>query len=177
MVAIPPRFLDNCDHGIRLYISNFLLKMVKELNGVWVCYGSIRHTTEVGCMCDADEFGAVLFPVDVECLLFQPRNGRLVVGSVTLVRPSHVGLLVYGVFPATISSKGLTMKGYRFDKETSEFIPSDAVDGETVVPPIRLKCLVALRITNHRCSHTGIISIQGTLDDTSATGVIASASR
>jgi len=166
MVALPPKFLGNCDSGVQAYLSNFLLKLVPEFRGVWVCYGLIRHLSTVGCICDADEWGSILLSIEVECLVFQPNPGSIVVGVVTHLRPTHVGLLIYGLFAATIHAAGLSAR-YVYKKERSQF-----VGRLESCPPLCLKSTVALQICSYGCTTSGIISIEGALEDAEKTGAL-----
>nr|XP_028606661.1 DNA-directed RNA polymerase I subunit RPA43 isoform X2 [Podarcis muralis] len=99
-VALPPRFLHRKRTGIRAQLDAELRRFSESFQGVPVAYDDIKITKEVGDI--IDDIGAVHLDIEADFVVFQPKEGKKLVGTINKMAPSHIGCLVHGCFNASI---------------------------------------------------------------------------
>ncbi|PHJ25482.1 dna-directed rna polymerase i rpa43 [Cystoisospora suis] len=187
MVQLLPRHLNNIRLGMYLFLLNFLLKYLPELNGVWLSFHRIKilqprsyqgshlshcsnrmGSSSLGYMIpDTNTGGGVmLLQVEIECLVFKPRTNAMLIGKVQTVRPTHIRLLWLGIFSGVIP-KHHFMRFYEYDKTSKKFIHKDGGRG---IDSGDLLCFQLLR-TSPSTSGDLLLSLEGSLDS-SYSGVV-----
>ncbi|KAJ3301293.1 hypothetical protein HDU76_005786, partial [Blyttiomyces sp. JEL0837] len=97
---LPPCFIGNAIAGVHDYLNKFLMQYVPEVKGVLLSYSDVEILDNAAkIMYDSPFFH---FHIKVKLLLFAPKVGSTIVGVVNKVSPDHIGLLVHGVFNASI---------------------------------------------------------------------------
>ncbi|XP_061443128.1 DNA-directed RNA polymerase I subunit RPA43 [Rhineura floridana] len=99
-IALPPRFLCRKRTGIRAQLDAELRRFSESFQGVPVAYDDIKITNELGDI--IDDIGAVHLDVEANFVIFQPKPGKKLVGTINKIAPSHIGCLVHGCFNASI---------------------------------------------------------------------------
>lgn len=106
------------------------------------------------------------FDIQVRLLVFRPVVGSYVVGTVNKIESDHVGLLVNGIFNASvISSTGLSSE-FEYSPSSNSWINKNTNEQITVGTRLRLqisKVLHFLQVVSMECNmrvaHTGIVNM------------------
>lgn len=110
---INPRFIGSLHHAVELHINSLLLKYNASLEGVPIAVGSFR-TLSSKALVNSD-FPLLHFEAGARFTVFAPQVGSTLLGQVNHVSSDHVGMLVMGVFNASIASTNMK-EGYSFDE-------------------------------------------------------------
>ncbi|KAI8802382.1 hypothetical protein BJ742DRAFT_833393 [Cladochytrium replicatum] len=114
-VHLPPRFASAPMEGVHLYLSRFLMRYVPEVDSIVLAYSNVEpEETSARIMFDSP---FLHFYVRAVFTVFRPSIGSLLLGVVNKVSPDHVGLLVHGVFNASIPANQLRPDEFRWDDE------------------------------------------------------------
>lgn len=159
-----PAFLADPQRGIKLYLSRFLLKYIPELQGFWLAFdkSSLTLIEDVGFVYEADRYGIISVRLQLDVLLFRPIPSALLIGEIQQIRPSHVSLLVLGLFNCTLRKKTLQT---RF-KEGEENKLIDKETGHILLKGDKIQFKVI------RCTFMDdTVSLEGSISDTTCTGL------
>lgn len=138
-------FLPGCLGRIKHYVLEFLnsrvLKFSVALDGVVVAYDRVRITAVPARLVDEDPH--LRFDVLARVLLFRPKAGSRLVGTVCKVGVDHLGCLVYGCFNASIARP----------RNADDNWPGEGIDEGSEIP---------FRVTGVKQAH-GVISVKAEL--------------
>lgn len=108
---IPP--IDTIDPlaGVERQLNDILLTYVREAGGILMGWDNARFTDPTACILDESPFSYARIAVDT--VIWRPRRGEELEGSIKLMGPSHIGILILGTFNASIPRK-LIPKSWKF---------------------------------------------------------------
>ncbi|KAL6077418.1 Neurofilament medium polypeptide [Balamuthia mandrillaris] len=112
---LPPRFLADVKKGVDLELNEHLMRYVEDLNGVVLAYWNVGMVEDHATI--LYERPHLHFTVKAETLLFSPEIGMTLVGTVNKVGSDHFGLLVLGIFNASISASHIPASYVRDSEE------------------------------------------------------------
>ena len=154
-VSLPAACLGNVRAGVDCVLASYLMKYREDINGVMLSFSDVelaQGSARVGDM------AMMHFDVRAQALVFRPAVGMLLQGVVAKVAGDHIGLLVSGVFNASISGDTLT-EGYVFDGSRDCWVASDGGTLEEGTP---------VRFEVERLHEAaGLVSITGSLPSAS----------
>jgi DNA-directed RNA polymerase I subunit RPA43 len=116
VVCLPPSFIGNLRNGIEESLNENLMRYREDINAVMISYSKIRLPQTSGRLLEDDPY--ITFDVNVQAMVFRPTKGMQLAGVVNKVGNSHIGMLVCGVFNASISGKNITNQ-YSYDDASS----------------------------------------------------------
>jgi hypothetical protein len=97
---IPPSYLGNVKRGAYCQLENFLLSYVDQFGGVVVAFSNVNVLGHGGLIYyDQPE---IHFRVSVQFLVFSPFSGERLKGVISHVGYDHIGVIVHGIFNASI---------------------------------------------------------------------------
>lgn len=99
-IALSPRYLSRKRTGIREQLDAELLRYSESLLGVPIAYDNIRVVGELGDI--YDDQGHIHLNIEADFVIFCPKPGQKLMGTVNKVSSSHIGCLVHGCFNASI---------------------------------------------------------------------------
>jgi len=131
LVSLPPSSLTNIPNALNESIQKLLLKYSNSLGGVLVSFRDVElDSKENGGGRIINEMPHIHYNVRCSVMVFNPTIGTVLSGKVNESFPSHVGVLVYELFNAMISSESLKQNGFVFDDETNEWRRSSDMDDD-----------------------------------------------
>ena len=152
-VALPSACLGNVGAGVKAMLSSYLMQYRDDIEGAILAFSDVALAQPHARVADA--VPALLhFNVSAKALLFRPRVGMVLEGVVCRIASDHVGLLVAGVFNASISGASL-VDNHVFDSTGDCWVDGG---GNTVRAGDRL----ALRVEKLHKS-AGLLQITGGL--------------
>ncbi|XP_051872360.1 DNA-directed RNA polymerase I subunit RPA43 isoform X2 [Pristis pectinata] len=99
-LALCPLYLNRKRSGIERQLKTELLRFSESLQGVPVAYDKVRL---IGALGDIyDDQGYIHLNIEADFVIFRPKIGQKLMGTVNKVAPSHIGCLVHGCFNASI---------------------------------------------------------------------------
>ncbi|XP_010751411.2 DNA-directed RNA polymerase I subunit RPA43 [Larimichthys crocea] len=104
-IGLPPVYLNKKKTGIQEELAAELLKFSESLKGVPLAYDNIRIVGQHGDI--YDDSGYVHMDIEANFIVFQPKRGQKLLGTVNKLGVSHVGCLVHGCFNASILKPNL----------------------------------------------------------------------
>ncbi|KAJ3175395.1 hypothetical protein HDU87_006215 [Geranomyces variabilis] len=145
------------------------MRRVDELDGVVLGYANVKAIDNVARVIDDSPF--CHFVVRATCWVFRPVVGETRVGVVNKVSSDHVGLLVHGVFNASIPADKIHRERLSFDHTTEAWMqPGDGAATKDIV--LGVGAVVRFTIVELTKANE-MLTIGGSLiEDRSATGVI-----
>lgn len=120
-MALPAACLSDIRSGIDSVLASYLMRWRDDIQGVLLSFSHVelaQDSARVGAA------AAMHFDVRAQALVFRPAVGMLLDGVVAKVASDHIGLLVSGVFNASISGDSLT-QGHVFDGSSDCWVASD----------------------------------------------------
>jgi len=130
-VPLPPAYLGSELQGVRCALSELLVKFCPALGGVLLAHGQPRlassgqyvssHGGGLALGRIYEELPLVHVRASAEALLFRPELGQVLHGRVASVSSGHVGLLVAGLFNATVHADDMA-SGYAYDEEARAWV-------------------------------------------------------
>ncbi|KAI8593273.1 hypothetical protein BDZ88DRAFT_404168 [Geranomyces variabilis] len=168
-IQLAPVFLATPARGVRAHLARFLMRYVDELDGVVLSYANVKAIGDVARVIDDSPF--CHFVVRATCWVFRPVVGETIVGVVNKVSSDHVGLLVHGVFNASIPADKIPRERFSFDHTTEAWIqPGDGAGTKDIV--LGVGAVVRFTIVELTKANE-MLTIGGSLvENRSATGVI-----
>ena len=152
-VALPSACLGNVGAGVKSILSSYLMQYRDDIEGAILAFSDVALAQPHARVADA--VPALLhFNVSAKALLFRPRIGMVLEGVVCRIASDHIGLLVAGVFNASVSGASL-VDNHVFDSTGDCWVDGD---GNTV----RVGDRLALRVDKLHKS-AGLLQITGGL--------------
>ncbi|KAI8919744.1 hypothetical protein BC831DRAFT_419087 [Entophlyctis helioformis] len=167
-IHLPPAFAANPLDGVKDYLNTFVMRYIPELSGVVLSYSDIEFQESAGLIINESPFSH--FYIKAVFVLFSPTVGTPLYGVVNKVSPDHIGLLVYGVFNASIPSSEIPRDEYVWDTDGMAWKVTSSVDHSDlfVAPGSVVKFDVAKLVTANQ-----MLSISGSLSsETTRTGLV-----
>ena len=117
-VALRPHNCGNMVEAVKKQLNDMLLKYSEEIEGTPVAYSNLElpKGMEYGRILGAEPW--VHGDLRATMVVFRPIRGLKLRGMVSAVSDSHVSLLVYGMFNASLSAQDLS-KHYRYNYENT----------------------------------------------------------
>ena len=146
---------------IRTILFQLLMRYTPDLGGVVLTFSNIKlPPNQRHGMLISDE-PHITVNVMATAQVFSPATGMELVGRATKVASTHVSLLVYGIFNATINAADMGAD-YRFDEAASEWVDTRGGGGAVKVgfaaanaPPTRRHAPRTRRQHHHQHHHQG----------------------
>jgi hypothetical protein len=129
LVSLEPSSLSNTRQALETSMHSLLLKYSDGLGGVLLAFDNLQFDSDHSHGQILNEMPHIHYRVTCTAVIFFPNLKSNLVGAVNEVFPSHVGLLVYELFNASVSAEALRLAGYTFDKEMNEWSQSAEGDG------------------------------------------------
>ncbi|KAJ3348439.1 hypothetical protein HDU83_001325 [Entophlyctis luteolus] len=132
---LAPCFIGDFTRGIKSQLDSYLMRYIPELKGVPLAYSNIKILDDAAKVLFDSPFCHVY--ASVNFVMFAPRIGSLQVGVVNKVSSDHIGLLVHGVFNASITSEHIRHNEYKFNNSTKSwkrYHPGGSPTGEAIAP-------------------------------------------
>ncbi|KAI9013289.1 hypothetical protein BC832DRAFT_549276 [Gaertneriomyces semiglobifer] len=165
-IHLPPSFVGNESQGIEEQLNRFLMRYIPEVDGVVLAYSDIKYLEPTGKIFYDSPF--FHFHIRVRFTVYSPDLNSNVVGVVNKVSPDHIGLLVHGVFNASIPADNIRRGEFTWDEDTAGWRRTTGDDDVVVKPGSILRfTVVDLMKANEMLTLTGSLLV-----DTSTTGVL-----
>ena len=110
-----PADLQNISNGIKRCLFSRLLKYSEEAEGVICAFQNIKLLNRQSKIVDESPF--IRFNVTADCLVFKPQRGMEITGTVNMLGLHYVGLIVGGLFNASIP-EDLLPSGSSYDNSS-----------------------------------------------------------
>lgn len=121
-VRLSPYFTQNLKVGVENLLNKALLKFIPSLRGIFLAYENLALVDSCGIV--VHEACETHFRVQCDALVFVLERGSLLTGIINKVSNNHIGLLVHGLFNASIAFDKFPT-GLSFDSESSAWVFSD----------------------------------------------------
>jgi len=143
-VHLLPSRLGNIKDGVQSLLSSLLMKYHPQLDGVVLAYDKLKILTDNASI--FNERPHLHFDIQVRLLIFRPQIGAYVIGVVNKVAPDHVGVLIHGIFNATVNASSGLSQDFEYNPTEDTWV------NETLNKEIRLGTRLRLQI--NKLSHT-----------------------
>lgn len=104
-LCIPPVLMHDARRAADEQLDSLLMRYVPQFGGVLMSHSKLNFMQKLGKIDGDGAFANVL--VSVNGLVWAPKIGMRLEGKIKLSTPSHVSLLVHGIFNASITSAHL----------------------------------------------------------------------
>ncbi|CAA17787.1 DNA-directed RNA polymerase I subunit rpa43 [Schizosaccharomyces pombe] len=105
-------------NAIQEHMDSMILSKLPRINGIVLAYDNIRFLEKSAKVMYDSPFSFIWVRVDV--LVFSPKKGDCLEGKINLVSPSHIGLLILGIFNASIPRKSIPKDWIFIEPDTTE---------------------------------------------------------
>ncbi len=107
-IAIEPSKSDLALAAVKEKLNNSLFRYSEDLEGVPIIYEDIAIPAGKNYARVFGEYPWLHIDISARITIFKPDIGQVIYGRVNKVSDSHVSLLVFGMFTATISGEKLS---------------------------------------------------------------------
>lgn len=124
-VAIEPAKLDSAVEAIKEKLNITLFKYNDDIEGIPMSYENIKFMPgqNIAKIFGESPWLHIVFHADI--VVFQPIVGQRLFGRVSKASGTHISLLIYGMFNATISADNMG-QNFRFDKTHTRWCVSSS---------------------------------------------------
>ncbi|KAI9093439.1 hypothetical protein DFS34DRAFT_583418 [Phlyctochytrium arcticum] len=130
-IHLPPALIGREYDGIREHLSQYIMRYVPEVDGVVLAYDNVQVLDETAQIFYDSPF--THFWIRVTLLIFTPRTKREIIGVVNKVSSDHIGLLVHGIFNASIAADHIRRSELRWDPDVAGWRRDRSEDAEELV--------------------------------------------
>ncbi|KAI8613825.1 hypothetical protein BC830DRAFT_1130311 [Chytriomyces sp. MP71] len=166
---LPPIFNHDYSAGVTEQLNSYLMRYIPELNGIPISYSDVKiEEKAANVLYDSPNSH---FHARVKFLLFSPAVDNIIVGLVNKVSSDHIGLLVHGVFNASISAEHIRKTEFKYNHGSKVWtrITKGADTADAIAPGSVVKfTIVGLPTTNNMLTIIGSLTASPT-----KTGLIA----
>ncbi|CDR88080.1 related to Rpa43-43 kD subunit of DNA-directed RNA polymerase I [Sporisorium scitamineum] len=117
-LPIPPVWSNDPYAAFSDLMDTLVMRHVPQLSGVLITHTPTRFLQDAAVFCADSAFATA--NVGFECVVWRPKIGQMLEGTICLSSPSHVSLLLYGLFNASIPASHLPEAEWEFVHETEE---------------------------------------------------------
>ncbi|KAI8914369.1 hypothetical protein EDD86DRAFT_273449 [Gorgonomyces haynaldii] len=149
-IRLAPCFISQEKQGIHQYLQSMLFKYNQQLQGVIVAFANVKVTDSFAKIQNESPF--MNMNIQVDLVHFSPKKEQLLVGIVNKMSADHIGLLVHGIFNASISTQELEGWEWQEDHWSS---------GQMAITE---NCAIKFKVVS-LSNLNGLFSIHGTLQD------------
>ena len=160
-LSLLPCYTHSIKQGVQDHLNRAVLRYSSSLKGVFLGFRNVALAQPYAAI--FNEAPHLHCDITCDALVFKPTIGAKLSGRVNKVGMNHVGMLVSGVFNASIPSNELP-KGYEYKEEDDAWVLSDNTkhDDNNEMQTIEVGNKVEFRVTAiHEAN--GLISIQGSM--------------
>eukprot|EP01130_Rhizamoeba_saxonica_P001093 TRINITY_DN10964_c0_g1_i2.p1 TRINITY_DN10964_c0_g1~~TRINITY_DN10964_c0_g1_i2.p1 ORF type:complete len:220 (+),score=56.11 TRINITY_DN10964_c0_g1_i2:110-769(+) len=104
-IQLSPYYLRELDQGVNNELKKYLLKYIPKLGGVLLAWWDMRFLSEYGNL--LWEFTEIHIKVGVRVLVWAPKVGEQMIGTVQKRGPDYLALLVYQTWSVFIRHQNL----------------------------------------------------------------------
>lgn len=165
-IELHPSKLQDVNAGILQHLSSLLFKYQDDLEGIVMAWDKgVQILKKAGAATIHPYFPLVHIEVKTNMLLFKPRVGSLLVGKVIKVANDFIGLLVLGLFNASIPADQIRSE-FKFNNGQSAWISKKKPEHRLQVgTEVKFKVVRLL-------SDSSIFGMIGSLVDKKSTGAL-----
>lgn len=144
--------------GVKRQLNDVLLTYVREAEGILMGWDKPRFLDDTARLLDESPFCYARVAVDT--VIWRPRRGEQLEGSVKLMGPSHIGILILGTFNASIPRR-LIPESWTFEEN---FEGDDGFWKDASGTPLEIDQELRFQTVNIK-KGANIISVEGSLLD------------
>lgn len=167
-VHLHPSCLNDPGSALQQELNAKLLQYDETLKGVVLSYDQVKIEDRGGKVRIFGDSHMLNVHVSVRLLLFSPKPGMKLVGEVNFTSAQSIGLLVHGIFNASIQEENIP-ESWEFYEEDDEPYWATADGGK-----VEMGTLVAFEVVEVR-NMDDILSIQASILDEKKHGVVGKA--
>ncbi|KAI8904175.1 hypothetical protein DFJ77DRAFT_552301 [Powellomyces hirtus] len=171
---LAPAFVSNPLKGVHEYLSRFLMRHVEELDGVVLSYSpKVTILDQSARVIDDSPF--CHFYVKVTFWVFRPKVDAPIIGVVNKVSNDHIGLLVHGIFNASIPSDKIRRNEFRYSEEEEAWKqPQSDNSSSSSVVVLGVGAVVRFTVVELIKANEMLTMVGSLVADPDSTGVIVS---
>lgn len=111
-LPIPPVWSNDPYSAFSDLMDTLVMRYVPQLSGVLITHSPTRFLQDTAVFSADSAFATA--EVGFECVVWRPKIGQMLEGNICLSSPSHVSLLLYGLFNASIPASHLPEEEWEF---------------------------------------------------------------
>ncbi|SPC60650.1 related to Rpa43 - 43 kD subunit of DNA-directed RNA polymerase I [Ustilago sp. UG-2017b] len=111
-LAIPPVFSTDPYSAFSDLMDTLVMRYIPPLSGVLITHSPTRFLQDTALFSADSAFATA--SLGFECIVWRPKIGQMLEGTIALSSPSHVSLLLYGLFNASIPASHLPEDEWEF---------------------------------------------------------------
>lgn len=129
-MSLSPCYIGDIQRGVNEMLNRQLMKYLDSVHGVVISYSDLEVLQHSGKILYDTPY--IHFTVGARMVVFSPIIGSRLVGVVNKIGVDHIGLLVFGVFNASVTKEFMPKRAQYDDAENSWSIPDVITVGTAV---------------------------------------------
>eukprot|EP00128_Syssomonas_multiformis_P017371 Colp12_sorted_trinity150504_noHs@9167 len=158
-IHMAPRYLGNVMEGVFEQLNQILMKYSNEVEGIVVSYSNVEVLEKAGKV--MNDTPHIHFMVKVRLLVFSPKVGSKLVGKVSILGSDHIGLLVHGLFNASVSREAISAD-FEFDEQAGNWYNSENSEVRIQEDTYVVFTVTGIERVDHMLSISGSLLSEGT---------------
>ncbi|EST06063.1 RNA polymerase Rpb7, N-terminal [Kalmanozyma brasiliensis GHG001] len=122
-LPIPPVWTSDPYSAFSDLMDTLVMRYVPQLSGVLITHSPTRFLQDTAVFSADSAFATA--QVGFECTVWRPKIGQMLEGTICLSSPSHVSLLLYGLFNASIPASHLPEEEWEFVLNDPDAVHTD----------------------------------------------------
>jgi DNA-directed RNA polymerase subunit E'/Rpb7 len=160
-IAVLPHELGDITSTIRKKLNAMLFSYSIQLEAVPIMYTDLSFENDALVGRVMAEQPWIHVDVRAKIMQFNPVPGRVVQGKVKTVSDSHISILAYGMFNASIAGEKLS-ESFKYNEESNMWEPLKTTKGGNTAANIEEGSVVNFTAVNCQFSH-GVFFVEGSL--------------
>ena len=165
-IELHPSKLNDIHAGVLSHLNSLLFKYQDDLEGIVMAWDKEVKVQKTAAASIHPYFPLVHIEVKTNMLLFKPKMGSMLVGKVIKVANDFIGILVLGLFNASIPADQIRGE-FKYTSSQSAWISKKRPEHR-----LEVGCEVKFKVSK-LLSDSSIFGILGSLEDKRSTGNMA----
>ena len=152
-VHVHPSSLLDVDLGIREHLNSLLLRYNESLDGIPIAYSEVKRLSKAGAISPYFPLCDVL--IEASLTLLRPRAGMVLIGKVTEVSDTFIGILIFNLINCVIQIDDISSSDFVYSVFEQKWkSPKDS--SHSISPGDAVKFIVE-RVDNHGCGYITVV--------------------
>ncbi|KAI9293890.1 hypothetical protein K502DRAFT_366329 [Neoconidiobolus thromboides FSU 785] len=125
-LSLSPQYSNDISVGINEFLNTFILKYMSQLDGIILAHSDTKLVETKGKI--HYDLPFINFWITTKLLVWRPKQGSKLVGTITMQSADHIGLILHNTFNASIPASEIPKDLYLWKTQTGDYSSGEWVE-------------------------------------------------